>query len=230
MTSKPSHEEPAKADKAAKGRGVLDPSWELELERGRDADEEAPNAGSIEPELAMLHLLRHAREPESLSELELDGMWSDISAVVAPAKKSWFERVGAAFSGQWARWLLPVAGAAVVVLIFRGQGTMMAEPDATIAYNDAKEPSTDSAGGPTVQDAARARAGGEDKMAKAASAAEPAPDAEAEESAAPTTAQLLEQQFSMLEARGRAQVGTSVQTERTSLRSALIGQARGGAK
>lgn len=228
MTSKPNPDQAS--PRSARGRGVLDPSWEAELLRGREADEEASDAGSIEPELAMLHLLRHAREPESLSPSELDSMWGDISAAVAPEKSSWVTRVGAVFAGQWARWLIPVAGAAALAVIFvNAPGNESMGVDATVAM--AEDAASDKApGAPTAQDAARA-----------AAAAEPVEEAEAAEidanvpamrgsGSASNTAALLEQQFTLLEARGRAQVADNVDSQRTSLRSALIGQARGGAK
>jgi hypothetical protein len=232
MTSKPTTD--ANKQRSLKGRGVLDPAWEEMLERGRDADEDAPDAGSIEPELAMLHLLRHAREPEAVNEQELDAMWSDISTAVAPSKSGWLARVGAAFSGQWARWLIPVAGAAAVVLIFQTQGAEDFGGGDNLALNEAAEPSVDSAGGPTAQDAERARDGADGEKAKEeappAAAAAPKRSAAKGDSGGASTAVLLEQQFTMLEARGRAKVDSSVQTQRTSLRSALIGQAQGGAK
>ena len=220
MTSKP--DQNPKGRTHAKGRGVLDPAWEEELERGRAADDEAPDAGSIEPELAMLHLLRHAREPESLSPVELDDMWSDISQAVAP-ERSWLSRLGAAFSGQWARWLMPVAGAAAIVLIFQNGGS--SEDAAPAVAMESKAEPTAAPGGPTAQDAAR-----EADNKDANESAPPAAQAAKTRANSGSTAAVLEQQFSLLEARGREKVDSSVQTQRTSLRSALIGQARGGAK
>ena len=223
MTSKPSQDQESR--RAQRGRGVLDPAWEEELERGREADEEAPDAGSIEPELAMLHLLRHAREPEALSGAELDALWSDIDQAVSPASESWTTRWRSAFSLQWAKWAVPLAGAAALVVMFQS-APEDAAPGSTVAMNQAERSAESEAGVVSELAAQDEKAAAESPGAGAAEKANEAPA----RSAPSSTAALLEQQFSMLEGRGRAQVDSNVQSQRTSLRSALIGQAKGGAQ
>ncbi len=95
--------------------GVLDPQWEEELRRGQEAD---GGAGSVDAELAIVHLLRHARQPEALGDEAFDRIWSEVEAEVAPAP--WWRR-------SWVAWGVPsvaVAAAAValIVLVPREQG------------------------------------------------------------------------------------------------------------
>lgn len=93
-------------------RGVLDAAWEHELRSGQEAD---GGAGSIEPELAVLRLLRHARAPEALAPADLDRLWSEgLAPALAPTP--WYRR-------KWLWGGLPaVAAAAVVIVIVRGPG------------------------------------------------------------------------------------------------------------
>ena len=188
------------------GRGVLDPQWEEVLRRGRDEEAGDEVAGSVEPELEALHLLRHLREPEALDAGELDALWKDIAAATAPEKRPFWK-------ATWFRWLVPVGAAAGIALVMV-QATGDGAP--SFARNDA-EPST-----------ASAPAAVEAKMAEAAAADL---DAEADEAAAAPAgpAAVLEQQFKMLEPRARAEVGSSVDSQRSSMRAALIGRARGSA-
>lgn len=100
-------------------QGVLDPAWEDELRRGQEAEGEA---GSLEPELAVLRLLRHARAPEELAPAELDRLWSsELAPALAPTP--WYRR-------KWLWGGLPaVAAAAVVVIVV----VRAPEPDAPAA-------------------------------------------------------------------------------------------------
>lgn len=90
--------------------GVLDPAWEDALRAGQAADGEA---GSVEPELAVLHLLRHARAPEHLPDAALDDGWNALgSAIDAEAPVPWWRRL-------WSPWVgtAVAATAAAVVLV-----------------------------------------------------------------------------------------------------------------
>jgi hypothetical protein len=106
MSSGDNHQRPAKRPK------VLSEDWEVALRAGQA---EEGLAGSVEPELAIVHLLRHARAPEGLEEARLDAVWSDVTgAVDASAAVSWWRRPwmwvgGTAFAAA--------AAAAVLVLL-----------------------------------------------------------------------------------------------------------------
>lgn len=112
-------------------RGVLDPAWEDELRRGQEAEGEA---GSIEAELAIVHLLRHARAPEALTAGELDKLWaSELAPALTPTP--WWRR-------RWLWGALPaVATAAVVMVVVRGPGSGPA-PTSDLAASSAPSPST----------------------------------------------------------------------------------------
>lgn len=87
-------------------KAVLDPQWEDELRRGQEADGEA---GSFDAELAVVHLLRHARAPEPLGEEALSELWSrELAPAIAPTP--WYRR-------RWLWGAVPAVAAAAVVMI-----------------------------------------------------------------------------------------------------------------
>ncbi len=97
------------ATKARPG-AVLDPQWEVALRAGQAAEGEQ---GSVEDELAVIHLLRHARGPEPLREGALDRLWGEVEAASRPVGGGW---------RAWLRqpWLLggaAVAAAAAVLVV-----------------------------------------------------------------------------------------------------------------
>lgn len=90
--------------------GVLDPAWEDALRAGQA---EEGLSGSVEPELAIVHLLRHARAPERPGDDALDRAWGSIDdAIAGPAKVPWWKRPWTVVGGTAA-----VAAAAAVVLV-----------------------------------------------------------------------------------------------------------------
>ncbi len=91
--------------------GVLDPSWEDALRAGQEED---GGAGSVEGELAVLHLLRHVRAPEHLPEAALEQVWRDVDGAITPTP--WWRR-------SWVFWGAPVAvAAAALFVVLRGPG------------------------------------------------------------------------------------------------------------
>lgn len=89
---------------------MLDSGWEDELRAGLAED---GGAGSVEAELAVVHLLRHARAVEPLAPSDLDRLWSEqIAPPITPVP--WWRR-------RWLWGLAPVAAtAALLVVVLRG--------------------------------------------------------------------------------------------------------------
>lgn len=96
------------ATEARRG-AVLDPQWEVALRAGQAAEGEQ---GSVEDELAVIHLLRHARAPQPLDDAALDRVFGEIDHASRPVGGGW---------RAWLRqpWLLggAVAAAAAAVLV-----------------------------------------------------------------------------------------------------------------
>ncbi|MEM9463519.1 MAG: hypothetical protein AAGF11_55775 [Myxococcota bacterium] len=97
---------------------VLDPQWEVVLRAGQQAEGEQ---GSVEDELAVIHLLRHARSPESLDDAAFDRAWARIEAdfeaqAVSSGWRAWLRRPWV-WGGSAA---LAAAAAAVLVVVWSG--------------------------------------------------------------------------------------------------------------
>jgi hypothetical protein len=112
------------ATEARRG-AVLDPQWEVALRSGQAAEGEQ---GSVEDELAVIHLLRHARGPQPLDDAALERIWDAVGEGARPA--------GAASGWRaWLRqpWLLGGAAAAaaavVLVVVWSGPGGRPPGPD-----------------------------------------------------------------------------------------------------
>lgn len=99
---------------------VLDPSWEVALRSAQAAEGEQ---GSVEDELAVIHLLRHARAPQPLDDDAFERVWGDLDGDLRHA-------AGASGWRAWLRrpWLLgssaalAAAAAAVLVVVWSGPG------------------------------------------------------------------------------------------------------------
>lgn len=91
---------------------VLDPAWEDALRAGQAED---GGEGSVDAELAVIHLLRHARAVEPLAPAALDRIWrSEIAPQITPVP--WWRR-------RWLWGVVPVAAtAALLVVVLRGPG------------------------------------------------------------------------------------------------------------
>jgi len=107
--------------------GVLDPQWEDELRAGQEAE---GAQGSVDAELAVVHLFRHAASPETLEPEALGAIWSEVAEGI---------EAESGFTPWWRRifdWRVGVgvtvaaAAAAVLVLATRPQPDPGPAPDA----------------------------------------------------------------------------------------------------
>lgn len=120
--------------KAPSPRAVLDPMWEDELRRGQEAEGEA---GSLDAELAVVHLLRHARAPEALDADALTKLWKDeIAPAIAPVP--WYRR-------RWLWGAVPAVAAAAVVMIVVVRGDPDEAPKLAASERAAAAPKLDTA-------------------------------------------------------------------------------------
>ena len=93
-----------------------DGSWEDALRAGAEAEGEA---GSVEAELAVIHLLRHARAPEGLSDARLEAVLRAVDDAIGVAERE------SAPKPLWKRWswswlggtALAAAAAAVALIV-----------------------------------------------------------------------------------------------------------------
>ncbi len=111
---------PTSQNTSSTPRNVLDPTWEDALRAGQEQEGEA---GSLERELAVLHLLRHARAAESMPETTLNELWTELEGQITEVP--WWRR-------KWVLWGAPVAAAAAVLLVvFTGTGPTTPDIHAT---------------------------------------------------------------------------------------------------
>jgi len=221
--------EPKSPPRAPARASVLDPKWEDELRRGQEAEGEA---GSVDAELAYVHLLRHARAPETLEPDELDALWSDLDAELWPARTPWWRKA-------WVWWMAPAAAAAAVlfvVVVNDGQ-----DEQASLARSDAQdevEQSADEAkpappaAEPTLSEE-RAPADGsvaaaESRKREARGSGAAALDDEAEGGERSPQLSALRANFVRLAPNGRRAIRVSVDQSRDQLRAELLDLARGG--
>ena len=178
-------------------RQVLDPAWEDELRAGQEQD---GGAGSVDEELAALHLLRHLHEPQALSPDDLEGIWRSMEPELRP--KPWWQRAWF-FVGAPA-----LASGAALLLV-------LATPS----------PEDESAGS-RVAVASSPATGSSARSAAEVPASVPAssPDRPLTASA---SARLLEQHFSVLEPGARRKLAGRVDVRRAQARGDLLARARG---
>jgi hypothetical protein len=223
---------------------VLDPEWEESLRRGQ---EEEGEAGSVDAELAFVHLFRHAREPEELSPDQLDAIWREIEGEVAPAREVWWRKA-------WVWWTAPAMAAAAVLLVVVVQPG--APEDSTVARQVAQDaqlqerksaeapppgasPSPSAIEGAAAEEAEDAEATPKDKVsqsqARSTSGAARGDGgigagAGAGEVARSGQPNALESHFARLAPHGRVALRVSVDVSRDALRDQLLDKARGGGR
>lgn len=123
-------------------RGVIDDAWEQELTAGQEAVGEH---GDLEADLAMLHLLRHARAPEVLGDEALEEVLEQLKEASAPASTAWWRR-------GLVRWVaVPACAGLAVVLFVRPK----AEDRATVVTNSVQAERAAKEGAPLAGAAAK---------------------------------------------------------------------------
>ena len=105
----PRHAEHTPVPSRPESESVLDPAWEDALRAGQAED---GGAGSVDAELAVIHLFRHARAVEPLAPAALDNLWArEIAPRITPVP--WWRR-------RWLWGVVPVAAtAALLVVVLR---------------------------------------------------------------------------------------------------------------
>lgn len=216
----------ARSHRSAAG-AVLDPEWEETLRRGQEAEGEH---GSVDAELAFVHLLRHAREPEALAADQLDAIWSAIETEVAPARTPWWRKA-------WVWWSAPAIAAAAVLVVVVIQPS---QEDATVARHESTAIEEKQAAERRVAPAPGAAIEGvaaELAQADGALDEERAEAIEAERGYAASGrakggggASAFEINFAKLAPHGRVAIRAGVEQSRDELRSQLLAKARGGGR
>lgn len=212
----------------ANARGVLDPAWEDELRRGQEAE---GKAGSVDAELAFVHLLRHARAPEILEPAQLDAIWSEIDAELSPVGEPWWRKA-------WVWWSAPALAAAAVLFVVVVEPGSSSEPS-TVARSDersalAEEEAQQAALAPPAEDADQesARADSFKEAPSATTREAKAKKAEtldaARGEARTAQSQAAHAYFSQLAPNGRRAIRVSVDQSRDAMRAQLLDTARGG--
>ncbi|HGG58150.1 MAG TPA: hypothetical protein ENK31_10175 [Nannocystis exedens] len=198
-------------------RQVVDPVWEDELRAGQEQD---GGAGSVDEELAVLHLLRHLREPEVLGEADLEGIWRSMEPVLKP--KPWWQRAWF-FVGAPA-----LAGGAALLLVL-GTPTQNSGP-ADAAAGDPKIAVADGAR-PTLQREAPASVPLAAKPTGSVAESSPGPGSGSGSglgsASVSASALVLEQHFSLLERGARRELAGRIDLGRARARGDLLARAQG---
>jgi hypothetical protein len=236
----PKHSPPRDPSRHSAAGSVLDPEWEEALRRGQ---EEEGEAGSVDAELAFVHLLRHSREPEALAPEQLDAIWSAIESEIAPATTPWWRKA-------WVWWSAPMVAAAAVMVVLiiqpgEGEQDTVARQDQSVerARQSAApapgaaldEPSEGAAAELAPDPAAREEAEFEEEAKSEASIAADHDGARgaagvAQPPKSASGASMFEANFIKLAPHGRLAIRVGVDQSRDELRSQLLAKARGGGR
>lgn len=195
--------------------GVLDPAWEDELRRGQEAEGES---GSVEPELELLHLLRHVREPDALQAPQLDALWSSIAAEVAPTITPWWRKA-------WLWWSAPAIAATAVLAVIVLQDPAEHE-EAAVAREESREVDRKRAPELEAPSPARAEQSIAGEGAARSGAAATASDALVAKDEKDEVNE-FEQSFQQLAPYGRRAIRGSLDESYDDLRSHLLADAKG---
>ncbi len=103
-----------------KQKGVLDPQWEDALRAGQESE---GARGSVEAELAVVHLFRHAAGPETLEPEAARAVWSEVAQQLEAESgfTPWWRRM---FDWRVGVGVAVAAAAAAVVVISTGPDPM----------------------------------------------------------------------------------------------------------
>lgn len=103
-----------------KQKGVLDPHWEDALRAGQESE---GARGSVEAELAVVHLFRHAAGPETLEPEAARAVWSEVAEQLEAESgfTPWWRRM---FDWRVGVGVAVAAAAAAVVVISTGPETV----------------------------------------------------------------------------------------------------------
>ncbi len=216
QSEEPDQSRPRTSRESAR-RQVIDPVWEDELRAGQEQD---GGAGSVDDELAVLHLLRHLREPEVLGEADLEGIWRSMEPELKP--KRWWQRA----------WFLVGApalagGAALLVVLATpiqdsGPGDAAAvEPKVAVAEGAESTLKRElPAAAPRIQPTGSAARTSADAVAAGSASVSGSASASA-------SASVLEQHFSLLERGARRELAGRVDLDRARARGDLLARAQG---
>lgn len=103
-----------------KQKGVLDPHWEDALRAGQESE---GARGSVEAELAVVHLFRHAAGPEALEPEAAQAVWAEMAEKLEAESgfTPWWRRM---FDWRVGVGVAVAAAAAAVVVISTGPEPM----------------------------------------------------------------------------------------------------------
>lgn len=105
-----------------KQEGVLDPQWEDALRAGQESE---GARGSVEAELAVVHLFRHAAGPETLDPEAAQAVWSQVTQQLE-AESGFTPWWGRMFDWRVGVGVAVAAAAAAVMVISAGPDPMPA--------------------------------------------------------------------------------------------------------
>lgn len=123
-----SHPQDGDPSPSAPPPGALDPHWEAVLRAGQRED---GGAGSVDAELAVVNLFRHAVSPEVLEPAAMDAVWAELAPDVT--QTPWWKKLFDWRVVATAAAVAVAAAAAVVVVAWPGEGTPTPQPTEEIA-------------------------------------------------------------------------------------------------